>query len=196
MSLNQDQFRHIVANQSVVKRRTLWALLACFPLSTSPSLFTAGKSITTSPPKATTDRATYNFKLIRNLALSLAAGNATIWKPSPTTPLCALAVTGIISRVLEANNIPGAVASLVTGGKEAGEAVVESPSVELGPYAGIDTFHLRCLTLSSLVSFTGSERVGRIVGQAVASRFGKVILELGGNNGMCTRLHHFMTPPD
>lgn len=98
-----------------------------------------------------------------NLALSLAAGNATVWKPSPTTPLCAIAVTRIISRVLEDNGIPGAVASLVTGGQAAGEAVVESPGVEL-------------------VSFTGSERVGRIVGQNVASRFGKVILELGGNN--------------
>ncbi|KAF6751728.1 succinate-semialdehyde dehydrogenase [Ephemerocybe angulata] len=98
-----------------------------------------------------------------NLALSLAAGNATIWKPSPTTPLCSIAVTRIISQVLEANGIPGAVASLVNGGKEVGEAVVESPGVEL-------------------VSFTGSERVGRIVGQNVASRFGKVILELGGNN--------------
>ncbi|EAU84047.2 succinate-semialdehyde dehydrogenase [Coprinopsis cinerea okayama7 len=98
-----------------------------------------------------------------NLALSLAAGNATIWKPSPTTPLCSIATTKIIARVLEDNGIPGAVASLVTGGKEAGEAVVASPQAEL-------------------VSFTGSERVGRIVGQNVASRFGKVILELGGNN--------------
>ncbi|KAF9476090.1 NAD-aldehyde dehydrogenase [Pholiota conissans] len=98
-----------------------------------------------------------------NLSLSLAAGNATIWKPSPTTPLCAIAVTKIVSGVLERNGIPGAVASLVTGGKEAGEAIVESRDVEL-------------------VSFTGSEHVGRIVGKSVASRFGKVILELGGNN--------------
>ncbi|KAF8179830.1 NAD-aldehyde dehydrogenase, partial [Pholiota molesta] len=98
-----------------------------------------------------------------NLSLSLAAGNATIWKPSPTTPLCAIAVTKIVSGVLERNGIPGAVASLVTGGKEAGEAIVQSHDVEL-------------------VSFTGSERVGRSVGKAVASRFGKVILELGGNN--------------
>ncbi|KJA17793.1 hypothetical protein HYPSUDRAFT_45979 [Hypholoma sublateritium FD-334 SS-4] len=98
-----------------------------------------------------------------NLSLSLAAGNATIWKPSPTTPLCAIAVTKIVSSVLERNGLPGAVASLVTGGKDAGEAIVESRDVEL-------------------VSFTGSEHVGRIVGKTVASRFGKVILELGGNN--------------
>ncbi|KAF8153233.1 NAD-aldehyde dehydrogenase [Crassisporium funariophilum] len=98
-----------------------------------------------------------------NLALSLAAGNATIWKPSPTTPLCAIAVTKIVSSVLERNGIPGAVAGLVTGGKDAGEALVESHDVEL-------------------VSFTGSEHVGRSVGKTVASRFGKSILELGGNN--------------
>ncbi|KAF9011864.1 Aldehyde/histidinol dehydrogenase [Cyathus striatus] len=98
-----------------------------------------------------------------NLALSLAAGNATIWKPSPTTPLCSIAVTSIIARVLEANDVPGAVASLVTGGKDIGEALVQSRDVEL-------------------VSFTGSEHVGRIVGRNVMSRFGKSILELGGNN--------------
>ncbi|KAF8639170.1 hypothetical protein AX17_001657 [Amanita inopinata Kibby_2008] len=98
-----------------------------------------------------------------NLALSMAAGNATIWKPSPTTPLCSIAVTNIISRILEENGIPGAVASLATGGKDCGETIVESRDVEL-------------------VSFTGSENIGRIVGKNVASRFGKVILELGGNN--------------
>ncbi|KAF7327770.1 NAD-aldehyde dehydrogenase [Mycena kentingensis (nom. inval.)] len=94
-----------------------------------------------------------------NLALSLAAGNATIWKRSPTTPLCSIAVTTIISRVLERNGIPGAVA----GDQDAGSAIVESHDVPL-------------------VSFTGSERVGRIVGKNVQSRFGKSILELGGNN--------------
>lgn len=72
---------------------------------------------------------------IRNLSLSLAAGNATIWKPSPTTPLCAIAVTKIVSSVLEKNGLPGAVASLVTGGKDAGEAIVESRDVELGKSA-------------------------------------------------------------
>jgi aldehyde dehydrogenase family 7 protein A1 len=74
-------------------------------------------------------------------------------------------VTKIVSTVLEKNGIPGAVASLVTGGKDAGEAIAENREVEL-------------------VSFTGSEYVGRSVGKTVASRFGKVILELGGNNGL------------
>ncbi|KAJ7094026.1 NAD-aldehyde dehydrogenase [Mycena belliarum] len=98
-----------------------------------------------------------------NLSLALATGNATIWKPSPTTPLCAIAVTTIIAKVLEKNGVPGAVAGLVTGGKGAGAAITESRDVDL-------------------VSFTGSEHVGRIVGKTVQSRFGKVILELGGNN--------------
>jgi len=100
-----------------------------------------------------------------NLALSLTAGNATLWKPSPSTPLCSIAVTKIVSSVLERNGIPGAVASLVTGGNDVGAAVVESHDVDL-------------------VSFTGSEAVGRIVGKMVQNRFGKVLLELGGNNGM------------
>ncbi|KAL1658438.1 Aldehyde/histidinol dehydrogenase [Schizophyllum commune] len=98
-----------------------------------------------------------------NLSLSLVAGNTTIWKPSPTTPLCAIATTRIVADVLEKNGLPGAIASLAVGGQDVGEAIVESPDVPL-------------------VSFTGSERVGRIVGKNVMSRFGKTILELGGNN--------------
>ena len=68
----------------------------------------------------------------RNLALSLASGNATLWKPSPSTPLCSIAVTKIVSSVLERNGIPGAVAGLVTGGKDIGAAVIESQDVDLG----------------------------------------------------------------
>lgn len=119
--------------------------------------------------------------ILRNLALSMAAGNATIWKPSPTTPLCSIAVTKIISGVLEANAIPGAVASLVTGGKDAGETLVNDPNVELGRNHRTSSFNVANYFI---VSFTGSERVGRVVGQAVMSRFGKTILELGGNNGV------------
>ncbi|KAL4071772.1 NAD-aldehyde dehydrogenase [Scleroderma citrinum] len=98
-----------------------------------------------------------------NFSLSFAAGNSNIWKPSPSTPLCAIAVTKIIAHVLEKNGIPGAVSALVSGGKDVGEAVVNSPDIPL-------------------VSFTGSETVGAAVGKAVQSRFGKTILELGGNN--------------
>ncbi|TCD64889.1 hypothetical protein EIP91_003465 [Steccherinum ochraceum] len=100
-----------------------------------------------------------------NLALSLAAGNATVWKPSPSTPLCSVAVTKIVAGVLEKNGLPGAVASLIIGGRSVGEAIVESEGVDM-------------------VSFTGSEHVGRQVGKVVQSRFGKVLLELGGNNAV------------
>jgi aldehyde dehydrogenase family 7 member A1 len=62
----------------------------------------------------------------------MAAGNATIWKPSHTTPLCSIAVTNIVSRVLEKNGIPGAVAGLVTGDRDVGSAIAESRQVELG----------------------------------------------------------------
>ncbi|GJJ14509.1 hypothetical protein Clacol_008773 [Clathrus columnatus] len=98
-----------------------------------------------------------------NLAISMVAGNATLWKPSPSTPLCSIAITKIVSNVLENNGLPGAIAGLFVGGKDAGEAIVESEEVDL-------------------VSFTGSEAVGRQVGKVVQGRFGKIILELGGNN--------------
>ncbi|KAI1787278.1 NAD-aldehyde dehydrogenase [Ganoderma leucocontextum] len=98
-----------------------------------------------------------------NLTLSFAAGNATLWKPAPSTPLCSIAVTKIIADVLEKNGIPGAAAGLVIGGKAVGEHVVGSSDVDM-------------------VSFTGSEAVGREVGKVVQGRFGKVLLELGGNN--------------
>ena len=62
----------------------------------------------------------------------MAAGNATIWKPSHSTPLCSIAVTKIVSGVLEKNGIPGAVAGLVTGGKDVGQAIVESKEVDMG----------------------------------------------------------------
>lgn len=70
----------------------------------------------------------------RNLSLSLAAGNATIWKPSPTTPLCAIATTKIIAGVLEKNGINGAVAGLLCGAKEVGEGIVGSTGVDLGQH--------------------------------------------------------------
>ena len=77
------------------------------------------------------------YQTIRNLALAFAAGNATVWKPSPSTPLCSIAVTKIVSGVLERNGIPGAVTSLVTGGKDIGSAIVESRDVDLGHLASL-----------------------------------------------------------
>lgn len=98
-----------------------------------------------------------------NLALSMTSGNGTIWSPSSTTPLISIATTRLISSVLEDSGVNGAIASLVCGGPIVGKTLVASPSVDL-------------------LSFTGSEATGRQVGSTVASRFGKSLLELGGNN--------------
>jgi aldehyde dehydrogenase family 7 member A1 len=100
-----------------------------------------------------------------NSALSLVCGNPVIWKGAPTTNLASVAVTKIISRVLEENNLPGALCSLVSGGADVGEAMAASPQIDL-------------------LSFTGSTAVGKKVGTVVQERFGRVLLELGGNNAI------------
>ncbi|KAI8930115.1 Aldehyde/histidinol dehydrogenase [Entophlyctis helioformis] len=100
-----------------------------------------------------------------NSAIGLVCGNAMIWKGAPTTNLSSVAVTKILQRVLEENNLPGALCSLVAGGADVGEAISQSPKIDL-------------------VSFTGSTPVGRQVGKTVQERFGRVLLELGGNNAI------------
>ncbi|XP_033224362.1 alpha-aminoadipic semialdehyde dehydrogenase [Belonocnema kinseyi] len=100
-----------------------------------------------------------------NSAIAMVCGNTIIWKGAPSTPLISIATTKIISGVLEKNGIPGSVASLITGGADVGEALVSDKRV-------------------SLVSFTGSTKVGKEVGLKVQSRFGKCLLELGGNNAL------------
>ncbi|MGE8479503.1 MAG: aldehyde dehydrogenase family protein [Pseudomonas shirazensis] len=101
-----------------------------------------------------------------NTALALVAGNAVVWKPSEKTPLTALACQALFEKALLAfGDAPAGLAQLVIGGREAGEALVDDPRVPL-------------------VSATGSTRMGREVGPRVAARFGRSILELGGNNAM------------
>lgn len=90
------------------------------------------------------------LSVFRNLALSLAAGNATIWKPAPSTSLCSIAVTKIIARVLEENGIPGAVAGLVTGQRDIGEALAQSQHVDLGT-SSLHTFTIEIHSLFSLL---------------------------------------------
>ena len=102
-----------------------------------------------------------------NAALALVCGDPVIWKPSEKTPLCAEAVMALVE--------PGARTGLamrrtdwcscVQGGREVGEALVDDPRM-------------------ALVSATGSTAMGRAVGPRVAQRFGRVLLELGGNNAM------------
>lgn len=101
-----------------------------------------------------------------NTTLALVAGNAVVWKPSEKTPLTALACQALFEKALKAfGDAPAGLAQLVIGGREAGEALVDDPRVPL-------------------VSATGSTRMAREVGPRVAARFGRSILELGGNNAM------------
>ncbi|KAK3812191.1 MAG: Aldehyde/histidinol dehydrogenase [Benniella sp.] len=100
-----------------------------------------------------------------NSAIALVCGNPVVWKGAPTTNLSSVAVTKILEKVLVKNGLPGALCSLVAGGADVGQAMVEDERVKL-------------------LSFTGSTAVGRKVGETVAKRFGKSLLELGGNNAI------------
>lgn len=101
-----------------------------------------------------------------NTALALVCGNAVIWKPSEKTPLTALACQKILEKALaKFGDAPEGLHQVVIGDRAIGEALTDSPDVPL-------------------VSATGSTRMGREVGPRVAQRFGRTILELGGNNAM------------
>ncbi len=101
-----------------------------------------------------------------NAMIAAVCGNVSIWKPSPKTPLCSIALQRIAGRVLHENGMPEGVISLVIGGnKEIGETLVNDARLPL-------------------ISATGSTRMGRQVAGMVASRMGRTILELGGNNAI------------
>jgi aldehyde dehydrogenase (NAD+) len=99
-----------------------------------------------------------------NAMLACVCGNAVVWKPSPKTPLTALAATALAERVIDELGLPP-IFLLAVGDDAQGRALAEDPRV-------------------ALVSFTGSSRVGRLVAGAVSGRFGKVLLECGGNNAV------------
>ncbi|MBV1909295.1 MAG: aldehyde dehydrogenase family protein [Kangiellaceae bacterium] len=101
-----------------------------------------------------------------NAMIAAVCGNVTLWKPSEKTPLTAVACQNILRDVLIDNNLPEGIFSLIIGeSNEVGEAMLNDKNLPL-------------------VSVTGSTRVGRHAGQTIASRFGKSILELGGNNAI------------
>jgi len=100
-----------------------------------------------------------------NAFLAAIAGNATVWKPSPKTALCSLAVQHICNRVLERHQVPAIFQLFIDAGTELAMRLVEDRRV-------------------ALVSFTGSTQVGRQIGVKVAQRLGKSLLELGGNNAI------------
>ncbi|WP_245905753.1 L-piperidine-6-carboxylate dehydrogenase [Mycolicibacterium palauense] len=98
-----------------------------------------------------------------NTAVALVCGDTVVWKPSELTPLTALACQALLERAAADVGAPREVGRLLQGGREIGEALVDDPRI-------------------ALVSATGSVRMGQQVGPRVAQRFGKVLLELGGNN--------------
>ncbi len=101
-----------------------------------------------------------------NSALAAVCGDATIWKPSEKTSLTAIACIRIAEKVCRANGVDPAIFSLLVGdGPSAGELLTNDRRI-------------------ALVSATGSTRVGRRVGGVVAQRFGRSLLELGGNNAV------------
>ncbi|HKE96385.1 MAG TPA: aldehyde dehydrogenase family protein [Povalibacter sp.] len=101
-----------------------------------------------------------------NAFLAAICGDVCIWKPSPKTPLSAIAVQRLVNRVLERHGYPAGIFQLfISAGNELAEKFVEDRRVDL-------------------VSFTGSTAVGRKVGERVAARLGKSLLELGGNNAI------------
>jgi aldehyde dehydrogenase (NAD+) len=101
-----------------------------------------------------------------NAALALVCGDPVIWKPSEKTPLCALATSKIFEKALaKFGDAPDGLLQVVVSERDGGEVLVESRDVPI-------------------ISATGSTRMGRAVGPKVAERFGRAILELGGNNAM------------
>ncbi|MCC7333140.1 MAG: aldehyde dehydrogenase family protein [Flavobacteriales bacterium] len=100
-----------------------------------------------------------------NTALAWVCGDVCVWKPSEKAPLCSIACQNIIAEVLRENNLPEGISCIINGDYKVGEMLTTDFRVPL-------------------VSATGSTRMGRIVGTKVAERFGKSLLELGGNNAI------------
>lgn len=100
-----------------------------------------------------------------NSAIAWICGDVTIWKPSEKVSLCAVACQKLFAEVLRENNLPEGISSVITGAVEQGEWLTNDKRIPL-------------------ISATGSIRMGRKVGEVVASRLGKSLLELGGNNAI------------
>ncbi len=101
-----------------------------------------------------------------NAMIAAVCGDVCLWKPSSKVPLSAIAVQKIISGVIKENNLPEGIFSLIIGkGSTIGERLLNDKNI-------------------ALISLTGSTKVGKHAGEVIAQRFGKAILELGGNNGI------------
>jgi aldehyde dehydrogenase (NAD+) len=99
-----------------------------------------------------------------NTAIALVCGDSVVWKPSPAGALTAMACTALLDRAAEECGAPAGLNVLAVADAEAGGVLLDSPDV-------------------ALVSATGSERMGGEVAPRIAARFGRALLELGGNNG-------------
>lgn len=101
-----------------------------------------------------------------NTALAVVCGNAVVWKPSEKSPLTALACQQLFQRALDKfGDAPQNLSQVLIGGRDVGQALVDNDQV-------------------AVLSATGSTRMGREVGPRVAARFGRSLLELGGNNAI------------
>ncbi len=100
-----------------------------------------------------------------NAFIAAICGNTVVWKPSPKTPLCAVAVQHICNTVMAKNNLHGIFSLFITDNNELAKQFVNDKRV-------------------ALVSFTGSTTVGRKVNEMVAARLGRSLLELSGNNAI------------
>jgi len=100
-----------------------------------------------------------------NTALAWICGDVCVWKASEKAPLCSVACQNIIAEILKENNLPEGISCIINGNYKVGEMMTTDHRIPL-------------------VSATGSTRMGRIVGATVAERFGKSLLELGGNNAI------------
>jgi aldehyde dehydrogenase (NAD+) len=110
-----------------------------------------------------------------NAMIATVCGDTNLWKPSSKAPLCAIAVQNILSHVIKANKLPEGLFSLIVGrGSSVGEKMLNDRRVPL-------------------ISITGSTRVGRHGAKIIAGRFGKSILELGGNNAIILTPHANLT---
>ena len=100
-----------------------------------------------------------------NTALAWICGDVCVWKASEKAPLCSIACQNIIADILKANDLPEGISCIINGDYKVGEMMTTDVRIPL-------------------ISATGSTRMGRIVGTTVAQRFGKSLLELGGNNAI------------
>jgi len=100
-----------------------------------------------------------------NAFIAVIAGDTVIWKPSSSVPLTAVAVQSICNEVMEKNGYSGIFSIVIGNGSIIGEKLINDRQIPL-------------------VSFTGSCKMGKHVSKTVAGRFGKTILELGGNNAL------------